>query len=67
MVRATKPRVTVACVASRYAAPFERIIEFSDGDDGAGGLILIKRGRDGRLKLHPYRLENCDVLTPTAA
>ncbi len=51
-------RVTVSCVADRYADKRrERIIEFTDPVTGKGGLISFARLDDGRLLLQPYRLD----------
>jgi hypothetical protein len=52
-----KPRIITNCVASRYAAPNERIVEFAD-DAGNGGLISI-RTVDGRLIMDVYRQGPC--------
>lgn len=49
-----RPTVTVNCVASRYAAPDERIVEFSDSQ--SGGLIRLWRHPvDGKLYVQVYR------------
>jgi hypothetical protein len=48
-----KPKVTINCVASHYAGPDERIIEFSS--KGGGGLIAFRVADDGRLLVDVYR------------
>ena len=61
----TKPRVIVPCVASRYAAPEERIIEFADRR-GNGGLISFQHDDYGRLCVSLYCLgPNVVVLPPS--
>ncbi len=50
-----KPRVTTKCVANGYAAPNERIVEFSH--KGKGGLISIAENAAGELVVNIYR---CD-------
>jgi hypothetical protein len=52
-----KPRVTTNCVANRYSARNERIIEFKDDETDKGGLISIRRMDDGTLVVDVYR---CD-------
>lgn len=49
-----KPRITINCVANRYAAHGERICEFSDGK-GNGGLISLITREDGTLSVDVYR------------
>ncbi len=49
-----KPRVNTRCVADRYAAPNERIIEFSS--DCGGGLISLAE-HDGRLHVNVYNYD----------
>jgi hypothetical protein len=49
-----KPKVTVNCVANRYAGPNERIIEFS-APNGAGGLIALRIRNDGLIVVDVYR------------
>ena len=55
---ARKPKVTVNCVASHYAAPDERIIEFSAkvGLELVGGLIRFHVNGD-RLYVTPYAMD----------
>lgn len=48
-----KPRVNVNCVASRYAGPNERIVEYSNGK--SGGLISLVTLDDGTLRVELYR------------
>lgn len=50
-----KPRVTTNPVANRYSSPNERIVEYSAGESGAGGLISLTVTEDGRLHVHLYR------------
>ena len=50
------------CVANAHAGPDERIIEFSDGSDGTGGLISFRRMVHGKLRVEVYRCENCEVV-----
>ena len=50
-----KPKITVNCVASRYAAQDERIIEFSHKQ--GGGLIAFLPTEDGRLLVNLYQLD----------
>ena len=50
-----KPKVTVNCVASRYAGPDERIIEFSHKQ--GGGLISFYPTEDGGLLVNLYHLD----------
>lgn len=50
-----KPSVHTKCVANHYAAPNERIIEFSVGNDGTGGLIAFRLANDGTLMVDVYR------------
>lgn len=56
-----KPRVTTRCVANNYAAPGERIVEFSNGARSAGqlkgGLISLRTTEDGRLLVQLYQLD----------
>lgn len=52
----SKPIVNIKPVASRYARPDERVIEFSDGK--SGGLIAIERMEDGSLSVALYRLDD---------
>jgi len=49
-----RPRVNTSPVASRYAAPDERVIEFSS--EVGGGLINLYE-RNGKLHVQIY---NCD-------
>ena len=46
-----KPKVKLNCVASKYAGPTERIIEFSS--KSGGGLIAF-REHDGKLTVDVY-------------
>lgn len=58
----SRPSVNLRPVADSYSGPTERIIEFSDRETGAGGLISIRRG-DGELIVDVYRCdENVRVL-----
>jgi hypothetical protein len=50
-----KPKVATKCVASHYARPSERIVEFFDGR--SGGLISIRRDFKGRLLVEVYRAD----------
>lgn len=50
-----KPRVKTNCIANRYAAINERIIEFGAGSRGSGGLISIAVHEDGRITVSVYR------------
>lgn len=54
-----KVRVTTNPVANTYAN--ERIIEFSAGTDGAGGLISFVLKDDGSIHVHVYRQERTVV------
>lgn len=49
----SKPRVTVNCVANKYAAPNERIIEVFDKDTKQGALISLL-SYNGRLIIGLY-------------
>lgn len=63
----SRPAVNLRPVADSYHGPTERIIEFSDRDTGAGGLISIRRG-DGELIVDVYRCDdNVRVLSRTTA
>lgn len=57
-----KPKVTVRAVADLYAGPTERIIEFSDRQVPAGGLIALRRCErpDGRHRLM-VQIYRCDA------
>jgi hypothetical protein len=57
MKKNSKPRVTLNCPASHYAAPNERIIEYSfPGIDGnPGGLISLWEDSKGRPHISLYR------------
>lgn len=48
-----KPSVKTKCVANAYAAPTERIVEYSA--NGIGGLISFTIQEDGTLFVHLYR------------
>ena len=50
-----RPKVLTRCVANRYAAPNERIVEFTSKN--GGGLISFATLLDGRLAVDVYR---CD-------
>lgn len=52
-----KPTINTRCVANRYSAASERIIEIS-GRHGAGALISIVENDDG-LNVYIYRRERC--------
>lgn len=52
-----KPKVNTKCVASQYASPNERIIEFSDAK-GNGGLISLSTDEDGILNVYVYRCDD---------
>lgn len=52
--RGLKPTVNVKPGADHYAAPMERIIEFSTAT-GPGGLISIHDKGDGTVSVHVYR------------
>ena len=60
--RMSKPRVLLKCVADAHAGPGERIIEFSDGNDGTGGFISFRRMESGKLRVEVYHCENCEVV-----
>lgn len=55
-----KPSINVHPVAARYAAPNERIVEFS-APSGAGGLISLELRTDGTIGLNVYRHEQTEV------
>lgn len=55
--RPSRPRVTVNCVADQYASDGERIIEFSDGEVGLGGLISLGMTPEGKLRVFIYRID----------
>lgn len=55
-----RPKVTTKCVADRYAAPNERIVEFS-APSGAGGLMSFVLHDDGTLTVDLYRLSDTTV------
>lgn len=54
-----RPSVKTRCVADAYAAPFERIVEFSD-EHGNGGLISFK-SIGGTLVVDIYRANGVEV------
>lgn len=56
-----KPKVTVNCVASRYAGHNERIIEFSGNNTNQGGLISLSFTDDGKVRVDVYR-QGSDVV-----
>jgi len=47
-----RPKVLTRCVANRYAAPNERIVEFTSKN--GGGLISFATLFDGRLAVDVY-------------
>jgi hypothetical protein len=51
----SKPEVILNCVANQYAAPQERIIEFSHPN--GGGLISFFATDDGRLHVDLYHVD----------
>jgi hypothetical protein len=53
---AKRPTVNARPVAQAYAAPNERILEFS-GPTGTGGLISIRAHDDGTVSVDLYRLD----------
>lgn len=59
-----KPRVITSCVASHYAAPNQRIIEFSS--EAGGGLISFVV-RDGKLVIDIYRTDSTVVVKGVAS
>jgi hypothetical protein len=48
-----KPKVLTKCVANHYAAPNERIIEFTN--EVCGGLIGLRTMPDGSLAVNVYQ------------
>lgn len=48
-----KPKVLTRCVANAYAAPNERIIEFTNGT--CGGLMSLRTMPDGSLAVGIYQ------------
>lgn len=50
-----RPKVDLRCVASHYAGPAERIIEFTH--ENGGGLISIAATADGKLFVDVYRYD----------
>jgi hypothetical protein len=56
-----KVRVNTNPGASAYAGANERIIEFSAGTNGAGGLISLTEADDGTIRVHVYRHEQTAV------
>ncbi len=59
-------RININPVGQRFASPTERIIEFSAGTDGAGGLISLRYGDNGRISIDIYRHEKTDVRVSAA-
>ena len=55
MGRPKRPKVDLRCVASHYAGPAERIMEFSH--ENGGGLIGITATVDGKLFVDVYRYD----------
>lgn len=59
--------VTVNCVADRYHAPNERIVEFTF-PSGKGGLISFRLNANGAEVVEVYRLDDeIQVSTPEQA
>lgn len=58
-------RINTSPVANRYASPDEKIVEFSAGTDGAGGLISFTVREDGTIRVHVYRHESTTVTVGT--
>jgi hypothetical protein len=62
---AKRPTLHLAHPADGYAAPGERIFEFSGTSDGKGGLpgglLSLTALDDGSLLLEPYRLTSVTV------
>lgn len=56
-----KPKVMTKCVANSYAAPNERIVEFSNGQ--AGGLISFRTMPDGSLAVNIYQQDKTVSVT----
>lgn len=50
-----KPKVSTKCIANHYAAPNERIIEYSANHGNLGGLISFTVSEDGKLTVCLYR------------
>lgn len=50
-----KPRVILNCVANRYTAANERIVEFSS--QHGGGLISFREKANGRLEVNIYQMD----------
>lgn len=61
-----KPRVLTQCVANQYAAPHERIVEFSfpSTDGPAGGLISFTDREELPPLVQVYRVDGCKVTAP---
>jgi hypothetical protein len=57
-----RPSVQLPCIADRYAATGERIVEFNANDGtGRGGLISLRlrgEGEEGALLVELYRLSD---------
>ena len=53
----SRPKVTLNCVASKYALKDERIIEVFDGQTQKGCLISIVLRPNGDLDIIPYRAD----------
>jgi hypothetical protein len=60
MAKAKKPKVTVNCVADKYATQGETIIEFSS--EAGGGLISFRVASDGKLLVDLYRMDPAVVV-----
>jgi hypothetical protein len=52
---AKRPSVNTKCVASHYACPGERIVEFSGETGEQGGLISFSVNQQGKMVVHVYR------------
>ncbi len=48
-------KVTTRCVADRYSAPNEKIVEFSS--DVGGGLVSFRIGADNHMHIQVYRTD----------
>lgn len=58
MAHSKRPTVNTKCVAHHYAAPHERIVEFS-APNGQGGLIKLSYWADtGECTVDLYRLDD---------
>lgn len=59
MPRTVRPRVNKSCVAHKYAADNERIVEFGGETTDQGGLISFTIV-DGKMRINVYR-QGADV------